>query len=281
MKNYFKNHFVLFLLLSGFILVGLDSFFEQNSDKVINNEEKITKLSKDVMKKAREDFFFNIMRDPKTNTIPKNIRTKELNHAKSMPTRNKLAKADANEFDWIEVGPNDVGGRTRALAVDVTNSNTVIAAGVSGGIWKSTDNGDTWEFKSKNTDVLSITSIVQDPRIGFTNIWYAVGGEFRGQTAADQGVTARYYGGGLFKSTDNGENWSVIPSTISNPTRWDSDFDYMSKLIINPNTGSLFGVSNGFGIIKSTDGGESFSESLGGSNDHYYSDIWNFSCCAF
>ncbi|MCW8851004.1 MAG: glycoside hydrolase, partial [Melioribacteraceae bacterium] len=275
MKKYFNNHFVLFLLLSGFVLISIDSLVEQNSIKVINNENKITKLSKDAKKKARADFFFNIMRDPQTNTIPKNIRTKELNHAKSLSIKNKnlLEKTEANEFDWFEVGPNDVGGRTRAIAVDVTNSNNVIAAGVSGGIWKSTNNGDTWEFKNKSSELLSITSIVQDPRPGFTNNWYACGGEFDGSSASDRGYRAYFRGNGILKSTDNGENWNLIVSTSSNPTKWDSDFDYMSRLIINPNTGSLFGISNGFGIIKSTDGGESFSGSLGGLNNHYYADL--------
>ena len=275
MKNFFKNHFVLFLLLSGFVLISLDSIVEQNSIKEITNNKQSKKLTKDVKKKARDDFFFNIMRDPQTNSIPKNIRTKELNHAKSMPIKGNsfLAKSNANEFDWFEIGPNDVGGRTRALAVDVTNSNTVIAAGVSGGIWKSTNNGDTWEFKNKSSELLSITSIVQDPRTGFTNNWYACGGEFDGSSASDRGYRAYFRGNGILKSTDNGENWNLISSTSSNPTKWDSDFDYVSKLLFNPNTGSLFGLSNGFGIIKSVDGGESFSASLGGLNDHYYSDL--------
>ncbi len=82
MKKYLKNHFVLYLLLYGLVIIGVDSIVEQNFNNGVNNKQKITKLGKDAKKKARDDFFFNIMRDPLTNTIPKNIRTKELNHAK-------------------------------------------------------------------------------------------------------------------------------------------------------------------------------------------------------
>ena len=275
MKNYLRSNFILFLLFLGLTLIGVESLVDQSSNQVILNKMNLNKLSKIEKKKARGDFFFNILRDPSTNSIPQNIRSKELKHARTLPHKNNnlLSKSNSVVFDWFEIGPNDIGGRTRALAVDVTNSNTVIAAGVSGGIWKSTNNGDSWEFKNNSIDLLSITSIIQDPRDGFTNNWYACGGEFDGSSASDRGFRAYFRGNGIYKSIDNGENWAVINSSISNPTRWDSDFDYMSKLIINPITGTIFGVSHGLGIIKSTDGGESFTTSIGGFNDHYYSDL--------
>lgn len=272
MKNYFRSNFVIFMLFLGLTFGGLESLIDSSSNELTIKQKNFNKLGKIEKKQARSDFFFNIMRDPSTNSIPSNIRERELRYAKTLPKKNSLSKTNAGEFEWFEVGPNDIGGRTRALAVDVTNSSTVIAAGVSGGIWKSTNNGDTWEFKSKSTDILSITSIVQDPRSGFTNTWYAVGGELIGNSASDRGFTTRYRANGIFKSTDNGENWDFINS-MTDPTKWDSDLDYMSKVIINPMTGSIFGAANGYGIIKSIDGGLTYDGSLGGTNDHYFSDI--------
>ena len=49
-----------------------------------------------------------------------------------------------SQLTWQQVGPDTLGGRTRALAVDVTDVNTLIAGAVSGGIWKSTDGGANW-----------------------------------------------------------------------------------------------------------------------------------------
>ncbi|SVC07575.1 uncharacterized protein METZ01_LOCUS260429, partial [marine metagenome] len=98
-------------------------------------------------KKGRAEYFFNMLRDPATNRIPEGIRQRELAFARTLAQRPVLSKAlgTANgiAFDWKEVGPTDVGGRTRALAIDHTNSNTIIAGGISGGIWKSTDGGQT------------------------------------------------------------------------------------------------------------------------------------------
>ena len=93
------------------------------------------------------------------------------------------------DLGWKEAGPIDVGGRTRALAVDVTNPNTILAGGVSGGMWKSTDKGATWQMKSTTSQVLSVTSLAQDPRPGNTNTWYYASGEYRG-SANDRGRTA-------------------------------------------------------------------------------------------
>ncbi|MCB9211704.1 MAG: hypothetical protein H6609_20265 [Ignavibacteriales bacterium] len=50
-------------------------------------------------------------------------------------------------------------------------------------------------------------------------------------------------------------------------------YDFVSKIIVNPATGSVFIASHGFGILKSADGGNSFNLALGGTNQHIYSDI--------
>ena len=46
---------------------------------------------------------------------------------------------------WVKRGPINRGGRTRALGIDIRTQTppnvTIIAGGVSGGIYKSTDNG--------------------------------------------------------------------------------------------------------------------------------------------
>ncbi len=271
MKKFWWNYFFLFSFFTLISFFAISSYWgNSNFDR---KEIHFKKLNKKERKKARSDYYFNILRDPSTNSIPENIRTKELEFAKKLPRKNSFLKTNSSGFIWTEVGPNDVGGRTRALAIDINNSNTIIAGGVSGGIWKTIDNGESWQLKSNNNEAFSITSIVQDTRNGFTNIWYACGGEINGNSASDRGFTARYYGNGLFRSTDNGETWNAVENSKSNPTKWDSNFDYMSKLLIHPTTGTLFAVANGVGIIKSTDGGITFTTSLGGLNDHYYADV--------
>src|SRR5690606_20084132 len=90
------------------------------------------------------------------------------------------------------------------------------------------------------------------------------------------------YGSGIYKSTDNGVSWQAIPSTvIRNPVVFDSPFDYVSRIVVSPITGTVFMASNAIGIYRSTDGGNNFIQSediaggivLGNLNEHTYNDV--------
>jgi len=223
-----------------------------------------------------------MLRDPATNSIPRHIRKRELNYSRTLPRRSDLKFKTTTNFEWQALGPSNVGGRTRALAVDVTDPNTIIAGGVSGGVWKSTDGGSTWQLKTDSNQNMSVRSLAQDPRPGHTDTWYYSSGEFTNNTASDQGFTAPYYGTGVFKSTDNGETWSRLADTKDTDTQFSSPFDYISKIVVNPQTGSVFIASNGFGILRSSDGvtfddpnpNNSYKDPiLGGFGEHLYADI--------
>lgn len=221
-------------------------------------------------KKGRAEYFFMMLRDPATNQIPGSIRQKELEFAKVLKKNSSGLNKTAPLFNWKEAGPNDVGGRTRALAIDVTDPNTILAGGVSGGMWKSTDNGATWKIKSTPLQVLSVTSIAQDKRPGFTDNWYYVCGEYPFTSAC--APFAMFSGDGVYKSTDNGESWFVLESTgDKNFTDWNY-FDFCLKVIVTTK-GNILIATAGFGIFRSTDGGRTFSSALGGPREHEYSDV--------
>ena len=106
---------------------------------------------------------------------------------------------------WEERGPNNVGGRTRALMFDPNDltNNTVYAGGVSGGLWKNTDISNAssaWTRVDNVPGNLSVTSITVDPRN--SNIWYAGTGEQ--YTAGD------VVGNGVYVSTDGGTTWTAL-----------------------------------------------------------------------
>jgi len=235
-------------------------------------------IKPDEAKKERAEYFFKLLRNPKTNRIPSNVRSRELQHARTMPVqfysskKSVFGKQSIENVDWQEVGPSNVGGRTRALGVDVDNSNTIIAGGVSGGIWKSTNGGASWDFKNSTSDRLSVTWLIQDTTSTNNDTWYYGTGEFSGNSASAQGAPFRGYG--IFKSTDNGETWNRLAGTASGEnTKFDSKFDFVSKLIINPATSSLFMTSNVGGIYKLNSSTGNSNLSLGGSSDHRYVDI--------
>lgn len=229
-------------------------------------------------KKARYDYFHRLLRDPATDRIPENIRSRELQHAQTVPTIRELKRQlraknptmqVADGFEWRLAGPPAVGGRTRALGIDQRNADIIIAGGVSGGIWKSTNGGDNWTIKTPDFENFSVTSLAQDPLSPDT--WYYTAGEITSGSPGAPG--ASYYGTGIFRSTDNGESWSRIPGTADENTRYDSQFDFVNRIRVNPSTGTVYVASNGFGIFRSP-GGNSYDDlALGGFGEHLYADV--------
>ncbi len=244
----------------------------QNLTKV--NKKEISSSSPRAsvdMKKARYEYFFRMLKDPATGQLPPDYRTRELKFAKKL--NEKLGKNNStNAFAWQEAGPTDVGGRTRALAVDVANQNIIIAGGISGGIWKSTDKGSTWTMKSTTSQILSVTSIAQDTRAGNTSTWYFSTGEFTGNSATGGGG-AFFRGTGIFKSTDNGETWTKLSSANVPIHPFSSQFNYVSRIVVSPTTGSVFIASNVFGIYRSQNGGTSWARVKGATSANNYCDV--------
>lgn len=226
------------------------------------------------MKKRRWEYFFRLQRDPSTNRIPDNIRARELAYARTLPTQPDLhSKSKARlAFEWSETGPFDVGGRTRALAVDRRDPNVILAGGVSGGIWKSTDGGETWALKSDPAQQLSVTSLAQDPTS--PDVWYYTTGEYRGNSASDRGFVAPFRGSGVYQSTDNGETWNVLtPSAAEDPTTYHSPFQYVPRVVVSPTTGTVLLATNAAGAYRSGNDGASFDHVLSAPNGPIWSDV--------
>ncbi|MEP5612801.1 MAG: T9SS type A sorting domain-containing protein, partial [Cyclobacteriaceae bacterium] len=216
-----------------------------------------------------QEFEFLKVRNPATGKIPENIRKLELEFATNATSK---ARTEDASTSWTHRGPFNVGGRTRALAVDVRDENIILAGGVSGGLWRSTDQGTTWTKVSTSTDLLSVTCIAQDIRTGQEDTWYYGTGEISGNSANGDGG-AFFRGDGIYKSTDNGLTCSVLINTTVGPTPTfiGDSFQYNNEIVVNPANGDVL-VANYFGIQISDDGGDSFTEVLDNPNG-VWSDI--------
>lgn len=200
--------------------------------------------------------------DPSTGIIPPNIRKAELLFNEQIVAQTQRQRTQALAIQ--SAGPINVGGRTRAVAFDVRDENIIIAGGVSGGIWKSLDGGDSWVRKSNPENRNSVTCIVQDTRSGREDTWYHGTGEIVGNSA--RGGAAPFRGDGIYKSTDNGETWSPIASTQDvNPHIFNSQFQYIWDIEINPENlveDEVLVAAYG-GILRSLDGGENWQVEIG------------------
>ncbi len=242
-------------------------FMDLSPDIKVDEQSEFTK--------KYEQWLLDRYKDPATGKIPDNIRQLELQFAHDMkkndPGFKKYGRVQSLN-EWTSRGPYFMGGRTRALAFDINDENRILAGGVDAGVLLSTDGGKTWKKKTTNTQLPSITTIDQDKRPGKQNIWYHGTGERLG---------SRAMGNGVYKSTDNGESWSKLPSTTNGSLgTWDNSFDFVYRVRTNPNApenrDEVYAALALGGIYRSTDGGVTWNPVIGNgisNSSSMYSDI--------
>jgi hypothetical protein len=217
---------------------------------------------------ARNQWMLDRLKDPATGEIPANIKHLEMEFAKKLPT-----DAGQRNLEWLSRGPYNIGGRTRAIAMDVNDETRLIAGATTGGVWLSEDAGQSWTRVTGPMHFPPVSCIVQDKRPGKTHIWYYGTGEVRGGYISSQ----FYRGDGVYKSVDNGLTWQPLMSTVSNnPQATDSEWNFVSRLALDPSVDSLDVIyaSTAGGIQRSEDGGDTWVKKIGlTSPSIYYSDL--------
>ena len=157
-----------------------------------------------------------------------------------------------SDMRWREIGPLRAG-RTRALAGVPSQPATFYLGAVDGGVWKTTDAGDTWHSLWDDQPTGSIGSIAVAP--SDPNTLYVASGE--GLARPDLSV-----GDGVYKSTDAGKSWTHLGLR---------DGEQIGQLAVDPHdpnrlfvavTGHPYGPNKERGLYRSTDGGKTFQNVL-------------------
>ncbi len=223
---------------------------------ILNDEDEELEAENSFMR-ARHEWL--ISRDIKTGTIPEGIHARELEWLKSQPVNSSgiFQSAVANNYD--AVGPTQNGGRTRTVVHDIryATNKVVLAGGISGGIFRSEDGGNTWKFVHPVNDVRSVSTLAQDPSKPDT--WYAGTGEAIGASAAYP--NAFVYGNGILKSTDNGKTWTTLTVTADNVIQNFGFFDIIHKIIVHPKNSDVYAAIHRR-IMRSKDGGSTWETVL-------------------
>lgn len=143
-----------------------------------------------------------------------------------------------------EIGPDNIGGRTRDLIIDKADPKRILACGVSGGLWESKNNGSSWSQINDFSPSLAITCITQSP-FQHEVIYYGTGEPI--------GNSAGIAGDGIFKSTDGGKSFQQLDSTL------DGTFDYIWDIEHSPIDSHTLYVSTGNkGLWRSENAGLTF-----------------------
>ena len=156
-----KSKLLPVIFFMSFISLGFLFSKKENSFPVVKKIFADAALS-DEGDDAASRYQWELMRlaDPATGKIPDHIRAGELAFAKNLPVLSSFAPSNSRlTGNFIHRGPWNLGGRTRALAIDVTNESIVFAGSVNGGLYRSADGGLTWT----NNLITSTYGIWGDP----------------------------------------------------------------------------------------------------------------------
>ncbi|HXA19748.1 MAG TPA: hypothetical protein VN380_22385 [Thermoanaerobaculia bacterium] len=163
-----------------------------------------------------------------------------------------------------EIGPAVMGGRIDDFAVVESNPDIIYAGTASGGVFKTTNAGTTWEpvFDDQPNSTIGDVSVApSDPSI----VWVGSGEANNRQSSS--------WGNGVYKSTDAGKSWKHMGLDASM---------HIGRIVISPadpNTvyvaagGNLWGPSKERGVYKSSDGGKTWNNVLFVNEDTGASDV--------
>ncbi|NBW37117.1 MAG: T9SS C-terminal target domain-containing protein [Cytophagia bacterium] len=153
---------------------------------------------------------------------------------------NARTKTDNGVTAWTERGPSNVPGRTRGLIVDPDDAtrNTWFAGSAGGGVWKTTNGGTNWTLLTPDLPNLA-TTVLAMANSNRNTIYMGTGEGFFNLDAIS--------GGGIFKSTDRGNTWSSLSSTIY--------FSDINRLAVSPTNENVVIAATRSGIYRTSDGG--------------------------
>ena len=236
--------------IGGFIMLTLLIMWFQSNDR---NEFLVKNNT--IAEKADANWWKMQLQDPATGEIPANIRKSDLDFV----SENFPQGSRSGELKWKNIGPYNIGGRTRALVIDRSKPTRIIAGAASGGIFLSENEGKNWEKVSTHEHNLSITWITQDPRAGKENMWYASTGEARGASQGAANFSAHFGGDGVLVSNDFGKSWNRLGSFINDSPQRQDSLDLSWKILVdNQSSSTVLMLATPSGIFRSKNQGASW-----------------------
>ena len=150
---------------------------------------------------------------------------------------------------WYPLGPNNINGRIKSLAIHPTNGNILYAGAANGGVWKSTDAGDTWRALFTFENSMAIGAIAVAP--SNPQVVYAATGE------DTPGYGPSYGGVGIYRSLDGGSTWANVASAMQVGGR-------CNRLVVDPTNSAALYLAGDQGVVRSTDAGATWTNVLAG-----------------
>jgi photosystem II stability/assembly factor-like uncharacterized protein len=185
-------------------------------------------------------------------------KAKSAKENKSSSTPKKEVKTGFDTVDisglrFRSVGPALTSGRISDFAVDPKNSKRYFVAVASGGVWRTSNSGTTFEPVFDKEGSYSIGTITLDP--SNPNVVWVGTGENNNQRSVA-------YGDGIYKSVDGGSTWKNMGLKNS---------EHIGKIVVHPSNsdvvlvaaiGPLWTSGGDRGIYRTKDGGKTWEQVL-------------------
>lgn len=159
-----------------------------------------------------------------------------------------------DNYKFRSIGPAFMSGRIADIEIDPSNKNTWYVGVGSGGMFKTSNAGTTWQPIFDGQDVYSIGTVTIDPSNAQT-VWVGTGENVGGRHVS--------FGDGVYVTHDGGKSWKNMGLKKS---------EHISEIIVHPNDsntiwvaaqGPLWSKGGERGLYKSTDGGKTWNKTLG------------------
>lgn len=246
-----------FLPLSLFLIFTMLGGFLMSSSGIIQSKKYVPRTyPKDALSKGNKPSaeYLKLLRNNQVTGL--------INQDNLSQVQNQLSEVRKNRslgITWKELGPDNYGGRTRAIVFDNQDESakTAYAASVTGGVWKSTDIGTTWTKINQETSNLNASCMIQAQN---GDLYVGTGESFSADAHSalgEMGYTGGFMGNGIYKSED-GENFALLESTSPQLNMATGDWAYVNELAINQSNGNLFSATN-TGLKYSIDGGTTWA----------------------
>jgi|JI10StandDraft_1071094.scaffolds.fasta_scaffold37408_2 hypothetical protein len=171
--------------------------------------------------------------------------------------------AGITSASWEALGPGNIGGRVRALAIHPTDPNWLVLGSASGGIWISSNAGASWQPSGDWLPSLAASVLVFSPTT--PNTIFAGTGEGT-DTSVGSPTTGGKRGAGVFKSSDSGTTWTRVASTNPAASATAANvWTFVNDIAIHPTNGQVLFVATKTAVMKTSDGGTTW-QAVNGSN---------------
>jgi len=259
MKKLLLPFMLLFVLGVVYVINGTDGVNQPVQKITAADQEAIPKINEIPQTRPAATYLNRIVANQITNVVdPVDVMNEYKAVKEHKEATNKTSTLD-QDVEWTNLGPNNVGGRTRAFLIDNEDDQTLYASSVTGGVFKSTNGGNNWSVLQSSIDAgcAPVASMAQADN---GDIYLGTGSDYENNilesgSFGSQSVT--YPGTGIFRSTDGGDTFEslIAPDTNVSNDVWTA----INSIETYTRGGNIYVyAATNRGLRISTDGGENW-----------------------